>query len=53
LIHVQTTFERFANGKSGDMSMNQKDFESFCEEMGMVNPGALSVNGWPSGRSCG
>jgi hypothetical protein len=39
LIHVQKTFERFSVGKPGDKSMNQKTFQEFCEEMGMVNPG--------------
>ena len=40
LIHVQRTFDRFAVGKPGDRSMNQASFQAFCEEMGMVNPGA-------------
>jgi Ca2+-binding EF-hand superfamily protein len=38
LVHVQQTFERFAQGKPGDRSMNQIKFQMFCEEMGMVNP---------------
>lgn len=36
---MQKTFERFSVGKPGDKSMNQKTFQEFCEEMGMVNPG--------------
>ena len=40
LHHVQHMFERHASGQGRDRAVNQRAFQAFCEEMGMVNPGA-------------
>ena len=40
LVHVQTIFDRFSKGKLQDRVMNLRGFQRFCEEVGMVNPGA-------------
>jgi hypothetical protein len=40
LHHVQFMFERHAGGQGRERAMNQRAFQAFCEDMGMVNPGA-------------
>ena len=42
LHHVQHMFERHASGQGRDRAVNQRAFQAFCEEMGMVNPGECS-----------
>jgi hypothetical protein len=38
--HVVCMFERHASGKGRERAMNRRAFQAFCEDMGMVNPGA-------------
>ena len=45
LHHVQFMFERHASGQGQDRAMNQRAFQAFCEDMGMVNPGAHRQRG--------
>ena len=36
--HVMNMFDRFASGQGRDRAVNQRAFQAFCEEMGMINP---------------
>jgi hypothetical protein len=37
LVHVERVFGRFSHGEPGEKTMDQRQFDRFCEKMGMVN----------------
>ena len=37
LVHVQAMFDRHAAGKGADRAMNQRAWQAFCEQMGLVD----------------